>query len=451
MPIQNIDMSNVSANHKVRAQYEDLPYPERNPEDEKARISLANVEAPDRMNHYCFNGSKDFSKKIRVLIAGGGTGDSLIQWAVALRNNPAAEIIYIDFSVASRKIAEERLKVRNLEHKATLITDSLLNIPNLNLGKFDIINCSGVLHHLEDPEAGLKVLADSLDDNGAMVVMLYGKYGRLGVYAFQEIMRYINVDATSSQEEINNTKATLAHIGQQNNFYLGFSAMGDLNIDAEIYDIFMHKQDRAYTVKEVYDFAASANLKAIRLTHSVADDLYNPEKYLQQGDLLNKVKKLPVQQQQSIAEVLNSHMNKHAFYLAKSELKKAELSLDLIPSFTMCMPTKITTELSGLIANGGDLINVNFPQFRMSFIKTPHLADIIASIDGKTSLREILSNVMKKSKAKNCNLQTLLEEFRPLYNLLESFYQINLRQPNIPEYGNFVSYQTEKFGHLFKS
>jgi hypothetical protein len=34
------------------------------------------------------------------------------------------------------------------------------------------------LHHLPDPQAGLRALCAVLKDDGALALMLYGKYGR---------------------------------------------------------------------------------------------------------------------------------------------------------------------------------------------------------------------------------------------------------------------------------
>lgn len=446
--------SNIkTVSQKVRAQYEDLPYPHRDPKDEILRITLATMECPDQLNHLCFNGEKDFTKKIRVLIAGGGTGDSVVQWAVTLKDNPDAEIVYLDFSAASRAVAEERLKVHDLHHKVKFITDSLLHIPNLNLGKFDIINCSGVLHHLENPEAGLKVLADSLADDGVLVTMLYGKYGRIAVYPIQEIMRYINVDAEDSQEKIDNTKRLLGCITSNNNFYYSLSKFTDYHIDAEVYDIFMHDQDRAYNIKDLYEFAASADLKICGFGQNERGesmDYYSPEKYITNKELLDKVKKLPLKEQQSIAEVLNGNMKKHCFYLSKKERKKLELSLDLVPSFSMCAPVSEQKFLVDTINKSVGVVQMNFYNMPISFLKTPHLAQIVAGIDGVSSLREILSKVMKSSKEKKCNLQTLLAEFKGLFDVLENLYHMHLRQPGIPPYINFTKYQSEKFGHVIK-
>ena len=42
-----------------------------------------------------------------------------------------------------------------------------------------------MLHHLPDPETGLTILADSLEPDGGMALMLYARIGRTGVYQLQ--------------------------------------------------------------------------------------------------------------------------------------------------------------------------------------------------------------------------------------------------------------------------
>lgn len=53
----------------VREQYENLPYPERNPLDEKKRLLETSLDFLPRLNHRCFSGKKDFSKEIKILVA----------------------------------------------------------------------------------------------------------------------------------------------------------------------------------------------------------------------------------------------------------------------------------------------------------------------------------------------------------------------------------------------
>ena len=155
----------------VRAQYEDLPYPLRNPEDERKRLLSPLSACLDRITHWGFGGKRDLRDGCRVLIAGGGTGDGLIFFAEQLRGYDA-EIVYVDISKASLYIAQKRAAVRKLDN-IRFIHDSLLNIPKLGLGEFDYIDCSGVLHHLASPDVGMKALADVLKDDGIVCLMLY--------------------------------------------------------------------------------------------------------------------------------------------------------------------------------------------------------------------------------------------------------------------------------------
>ena len=65
----------------------------------------------ENLNHYLYQGDQDFLHGFRVLIAGGGIGDTTMFLAEQL-NHTDAEIVYLDFSPASLKIAQERAAIR---------------------------------------------------------------------------------------------------------------------------------------------------------------------------------------------------------------------------------------------------------------------------------------------------------------------------------------------------
>jgi hypothetical protein len=54
----------------------------------------------------------------------------------------------------------------------------------------------GVLHHLPDPELGLKALRGVLEPDGAMHVMVYAAYGRGGIYMVQDYCRLLGIGPT---------------------------------------------------------------------------------------------------------------------------------------------------------------------------------------------------------------------------------------------------------------
>ena len=98
----------VSSSAKTRDQYESYPYPARDPGDEDKRLITGSPGNWDEVVHFVFGGRDPSAKgKIRILVAGGGTGDALVMLAQQARDRKAkAEIVYIDLSESSRAIAE---------------------------------------------------------------------------------------------------------------------------------------------------------------------------------------------------------------------------------------------------------------------------------------------------------------------------------------------------------
>ncbi len=97
-------MSSTRYVAQVREQYEALPYPPRDPGDEKNRLVRTWLDDLAMINHYCFSGKQTFRNRFRVLIAGGGTGDSTIFLAEQLRHTDA-EIVHLDISRAAIEVA----------------------------------------------------------------------------------------------------------------------------------------------------------------------------------------------------------------------------------------------------------------------------------------------------------------------------------------------------------
>ena len=234
----------------VRDQYEAYPYPERDPSDERKRLIVGSPSKPEEIDHFIFGGARDWSKPLRALVAGGGTGDGLIQLAQRLTDaGRSFEITYLDLSAAARDVAEARAKVRGLQG-ITFRTGSLLEAPDL--GPFDYIDCCGVLHHLPDPVAGATALASALAPGGGIGFMVYAPYGRSGVYPLQEAYTTLfgNLPA---QEKLKAAKAVQARLPAGHPFRRN-PHLGDHQAsDAGFFDLLLHSQDRAYRVSELLE------------------------------------------------------------------------------------------------------------------------------------------------------------------------------------------------------
>ena len=189
-----------------------------------------------------------------VLVAGCGT----MQAAVLAFSNPECKITGIDFSQSS--IAhEERLRERHQLTNLTLQKMDLRDAPKLGRS-FDLIVSSGVLHHLPDPDEGLRALTSVLEPaHGAMLLMLYGRLARTGVYALQDAFRRMRVPQTA--EGIKIVRAAIQRLPPRHPARWYFDIAPELKTDAAIVDTFLHPQDAAYSVQDVLDLVERNGLK----------------------------------------------------------------------------------------------------------------------------------------------------------------------------------------------
>lgn len=164
----------------VRAQYEENPYPrwvalethDVITIEKLARRLLPNEEIRIR------------PRPVPALIAGCGTGRQSISFAMAF---PDCDILAVDLSVASLSYATRMTEERGISN-ITYRQADILKLGNLGR-RFALIECFGVLHHLEDPVAGWRVLLELLEPDGLMRVGLYSKLARRGVQAAREFVQ----------------------------------------------------------------------------------------------------------------------------------------------------------------------------------------------------------------------------------------------------------------------
>lgn len=144
---------------KVRAQYEESPYPKW-----LALSRRGHVEAREGF-------LRDGAPKI--LVAGCGTGREACDLAAAF---PNAEVLAVDLSVASLAYARHRAKKFGLTNVRFAQAD-ILGLGALD-ERFDFIAASGVLHHMDAPLKGWEVLTSLLKEGGRMRIGLYSEHAR---------------------------------------------------------------------------------------------------------------------------------------------------------------------------------------------------------------------------------------------------------------------------------
>ncbi|MBN8543824.1 MAG: class I SAM-dependent methyltransferase [Alphaproteobacteria bacterium] len=423
---------------QVREQYENYPYPPVNPQNEKHKFTMPVTEAFDHLNHACFGGRRDFRKQFRSLVAGGGTGDSAIALAEQLRGT-GNEVVYIDMSEASMKVAQERAEIRGLTN-IRWIRDSLLNIPKLGLGKFDYINCSGVLHHLSNPDEGLKVLSEALADDGAMSIMVYAQYGRMAVYQMQEMLRIVNEGEANLQTQVDNAKIILNSMPHTNWFIHSSQMIRNeiLGGDNAIYDLLLHTQDRAYTIPQLYEFLGKATLNLVELFSDdrvIGHRLYDASYYLTDPELIEKVSHWPVKEQQELAELLHSKIEKHTFYATKQLVTPPSPNdLAMVPHLGFNVYSEHAPLLEVIRTNAEETVTIRQESTGaiVTLKHTPHLPELFAAIDGKRPLGEIIKSVQQVSTSKPTTEQ-LIAEFENLFTPMRNALWMFLRHKDTAE------------------
>jgi ubiquinone/menaquinone biosynthesis C-methylase UbiE len=169
---------------------------------------------------------------------------------------PAAQVTGIDCSATSVRRTEELKKKYKLEN----LQVRQLAIERVNdLGTiFDQIVCTGVLHHLTDPDAGLRALRGVLKPDGAMQLMVYAPYGRAGIYMLQEFCRRLGIHATDAN--IHDLIGALGALPPGHPLQSLLAQAPDFRDEAALADALLHPQDRAYSVPQLFDFLANAGL-----------------------------------------------------------------------------------------------------------------------------------------------------------------------------------------------
>lgn len=360
---------------EVATQYEAYPYPERDPAEEAARLVTGSPSDPREMDHFLWKGRRDWTRPMRALVAGGGTGDGLIQLAQKLTwAGVDHEITYIDLSAAAREVAEARAAARGLGG-ITFVTGSLLDAPQL--GQFDYIDCCGVLHHLPEPEAGFAALRAALAGGGGMGFMVYAPYGRSGVYPLQEAFGALFA-GLEPEQRLARAQAVLERVPEGHPFKCNPNLGDHRASEAGFYDLLLHSQDRAFAVDELLSVLDRTGWA---LAGFVQGGLYDLSRLTEVPDGMSAAAAM------GVAERLIGTLKVHVGYAVAAETGPSVArpsDLSLVPHLKGAAPGR----LAKAVAAGKALpVRVSGVEDRVALPKAA--APLIAAVDGRRSLAEI--------------------------------------------------------------
>lgn len=262
--IHSFGIINSNTSIKVQQQYEEDPYPTWNsietPPPGAIPAALSN-------NDLLFTNEKYISSPENILIAGCGTGKQPILTALLY---PQADITAVDLSRTSLAYAirmSEKYQIKNI----SFYHGDILNLHEL--GKcFEMINSSGVLHHMEEPKEGLKILTELLTENGVMMLSLYSTIGREIINNFRKNLKSHRIELPVSKQQLR----SLRHDSQINNQEI----LNSLQLAEDFYslnacrDLLFHVQEHTYNLLQIESMISEQNLHFVGLEWNQHNNLF---------------------------------------------------------------------------------------------------------------------------------------------------------------------------------
>ena len=236
---------------KVRKQYEENPYP--------SWVKLGISPRSKTISEVCDDaGLHLYSESITnlaapaILVAGCGTGQHSIETAARFSD---CQVTAVDLSLSSLAFAKRKtaeLGITNIEY----LQSDILELDNLNQ-KFDIIESIGVLHHMDEPMVGWRVLADLLKPNGLMRIGLYSERARQRIVKVRKEISLLNIG--TSNDDIRKFRRFL--VESHDECHKPLTKLGDFFSLSEFRDLVFHVKEHLFTLPQISNCLNELGLK----------------------------------------------------------------------------------------------------------------------------------------------------------------------------------------------
>ena len=367
--------------------YTNHPYPPPVEDLDRAR-DMWQDENVHRAEYHLLWPHREYRPELDILVAGCGTWQAA-RYAVG---HPAARVVGIDVTTTSLEHTEKLKQKYNLTNLETRHL-SIENAGELD-HTFDLIVCTGVLHHLVDPDAGLRALRSVLKPDGAIYLMVYAPYGRAGIYMLQEYCRRLGIKP--SPEEIANLIEVLKVLPPYHPLLASQRGSREFPYPDGLADAVLNPRDRSYSVPQLFDFIERNDLVLGRWYWQAA---YSPHC----GAIANtphasRLAALPERDQYIEMELWRGLMSNHSVVLYRNDLNADEFKirfdderyLRYVPvrvSFTNCIQQGVPPGAAGVLVNQTHVFS------DMYFIIDALQKQVFDAIDGRRSISEIVEQV----------------------------------------------------------
>jgi SAM-dependent methyltransferase len=384
MPNQGEDSETPDRDRAIRAFYESHPYP---PPVASLDQRLDRYRDPRRrraQNLLLWPLEKPWPDR-SILVAGCGTS----QAARHALMEPDARVTAIDVSETSLR------HTRELQQKHDIRNLRLQRLAIERIGElgetFDQIVCTGVLHHLSDPDAGLRALRDVLARDGAMLIMVYAPYGRAGITMMQDYCRLLGIGVGDG--DLRDLGRTVQALPSDHPIAGVVKRAKDFARPNALADALLNPRDRAYSVPQVYDWLERCGLTFGRW--------YEQAAYLAQCGAIDdaphgaRLAALAPSAQHAAVELLRGTMDRHSFVAYRDdregEAQPISFNGDAWRSFVpVRLPWTLTIKDRAPRGVAAALINPRHTYPDLALFIDAAEERLLAAIDGERSIAEIL-------------------------------------------------------------
>ena len=256
----------------------------------------------------------------RILDAGCGTG---VSTDYLCHLNPGSTVLAVDISAGTLEVARERTRRSGAAQQVQELRIEQRSLLDLeDEGEFDYINSVGVLHHLREPEQGLRALARQLRPGGVLHLFLYADGGRWEIHRSQRALALLAVG--TGGEGLRLGRQLLRELPETNRLRRHHEQRWALDTaaDANFADMYLHPQETSYDLDRLLRFVEQADLSFAGFSNP---QVWDPARLLQ-GELLERARALPQRQQWALVEALDPDISHFEFFLTKGVVEPSEWS-----------------------------------------------------------------------------------------------------------------------------
>ncbi len=261
---------------RVKKQYEENPYPRW----ENLGLSINPRNIKDVINDSALNldlKKLPKSESPKILIAGCGTGQHAITTASKYKNS---KILALDLSFRSLSYAKRKaddLKIGNID----FIQGDILDLESIEI-KFDIIETVGVLHHMDNPFKGWKILTSCLDNDSLMLIGLYSEKARQHIIQIKK-----KINKLKLQPNYNNIINFRKDLIENHNVHWNLiKSSPDFYTVSGVRDLLFHTQEHRFTISKIREYLDKLGLIFLGFEDQLVKESFK-EIYNREVDLYN--------------------------------------------------------------------------------------------------------------------------------------------------------------------